>query len=104
MVTTEAIQEFLDENQTLILAILENQNVGKLNECAMCAAPRCQLHRCPMKHSTPHAAYPSCRDRMHRYQQRLQQNLLYLATIADAQPARVSVPTPPASACHCPSY
>jgi len=52
-ISTELIQKYLDENQNLILAILENQNVGRLAECA-------------------------------RYQNRLQQNLMYLAAIADA--------------------
>eukprot|EP00899_Mesostigma_viride_P024367 jgi/Mesvir1/5114/Mv24080-RA.1 len=47
--------QYLDENQQLILAIMDNQNLGKLNECA-------------------------------QYQARLQQNLMYLAAIADAQP------------------
>ncbi|KAL5648637.1 hypothetical protein ACJX0J_039446, partial [Zea mays] len=28
------IQKYLDENKQLILAILENQNLGKLAECA----------------------------------------------------------------------
>ena len=55
VITTELIQKYLDENQTLILAILENQNVGKLEAC-------------------------------NQYQARLQQNLMYLAAIADAQP------------------
>lgn len=32
--TTEQIQKCLDDNKNLILAILENQNLGKLNECA----------------------------------------------------------------------
>ena len=57
VVTTELIQKYLDENQQLILAILENQNVGKLAECA-------------------------------KYQTNLQENLMYLAAIADAQPAK----------------
>ena len=51
-ISTELIQKYLDENQNLILAILENQNVGRLAECA-------------------------------RYQNRLQQNLMYLASIVD---------------------
>ena len=55
VVTTELIQKYLNENEQLILAILENQNVGKLQECA-------------------------------QYQARLQQNLMYLAAIADAKP------------------
>ena len=55
VVTTELIQKYLNENEQLILAILENQNVGKLQECA-------------------------------QYQARLQQNLMYLAAIADATP------------------
>ncbi|CAH2069291.1 unnamed protein product [Thlaspi arvense] len=33
-ITTEQIQKFLDENKKLIMAILENQNLGKLQECA----------------------------------------------------------------------
>lgn len=33
-VTTEIIQKYLDENKQLILAILDNQNLGKMNECA----------------------------------------------------------------------
>ena len=33
VITTELIQKYLDENQTLILAILENQNWGKLEAC-----------------------------------------------------------------------
>ncbi|XP_022757600.1 GRF1-interacting factor 3-like [Durio zibethinus] len=33
-ITTEQIQKCLDENKKLILAILDNQNLGKLNECA----------------------------------------------------------------------
>jgi hypothetical protein len=28
------IVQYLDENKQLILAILDNQNLGKLNECA----------------------------------------------------------------------
>ncbi|KAF5464526.1 hypothetical protein F2P56_014599 [Juglans regia] len=33
-ITTEQIQRYLDENKKLILAILDNQNLGKLAECA----------------------------------------------------------------------
>ncbi|XP_010274861.1 PREDICTED: GRF1-interacting factor 1-like [Nelumbo nucifera] len=33
-VTTDHIQQYLDENKSLILKILENQNSGKLSECA----------------------------------------------------------------------
>lgn len=54
-ITTDHIQKYLDENKQLILAILDNQNLGKLNECA-------------------------------QYQAKLQQNLMYLAAIADSQP------------------
>ena len=46
--------QYLDENQALILAVLENQNLNNLEQCAA-------------------------------YQARLQQNLMYLAAIADAQ-------------------
>jgi len=67
-ISTELIQKYLDENKQLILAILDNQNLGKLNECAT-------------------------------YQAKLQQNLMYLAAIADAQPQAVqsspqAAPTP----------
>ncbi|XP_078437385.1 SSXT family protein isoform X2 [Wolffia australiana] len=34
-VTTDLIQQYLDENKQLILAILDNQNSGKLDECAL---------------------------------------------------------------------
>ncbi|XP_020084788.1 GRF1-interacting factor 1-like isoform X1 [Ananas comosus] len=33
-VTTDLIQQYLDENKQLILAILDNQNTGKVEECA----------------------------------------------------------------------
>ncbi|KAI3709780.1 hypothetical protein L2E82_39546 [Cichorium intybus] len=33
-ITTDQIQKFLDENKQLILAIMNNQNLGKLAECA----------------------------------------------------------------------
>ncbi|KAK1310126.1 GRF1-interacting factor 3 [Acorus calamus] len=33
-ITTEQIQKYLDENKQLIMAILDNQNMGKLAECA----------------------------------------------------------------------
>ncbi|XP_074586444.1 GRF-interacting factor 1-like [Curcuma longa] len=33
-VTTDIIQQYLDENKQLILAILDNQNAGKSEECA----------------------------------------------------------------------
>ncbi|KAL0903135.1 hypothetical protein M5K25_027489 [Dendrobium thyrsiflorum] len=33
-ITTEEIQKCLDENKQLILAILDNRNLGKLAECA----------------------------------------------------------------------
>ncbi|KAJ8900652.1 hypothetical protein K2173_025429 [Erythroxylum novogranatense] len=41
-ITTEQIQKYLDENKRLILAILDNQNLGKLAECAQFQA---QLQR-----------------------------------------------------------
>ncbi|PIN22928.1 hypothetical protein CDL12_04365 [Handroanthus impetiginosus] len=34
LVSTEQIQKYLDENKNLIMAILENQNLGKMAECA----------------------------------------------------------------------
>nr|XP_043636271.1 GRF1-interacting factor 1-like [Erigeron canadensis] len=54
-ITTDHIQQYLDENKALILNILENQNNGKFTECA-------------------------------ENQTRLQNNLMYLAAIADCQP------------------
>ncbi|KAK3042851.1 hypothetical protein RJ639_001124 [Escallonia herrerae] len=33
-ITTEQIQKYLEDNKKLIMAILEFQNLGKLNECA----------------------------------------------------------------------
>ncbi|MFS7975254.1 putative transcription factor SSXT family [Helianthus anomalus] len=33
-VTTDHIQQYLDENKALILNILENQSTGKFSECA----------------------------------------------------------------------
>ncbi|XP_077248113.1 SSXT family protein [Tasmannia lanceolata] len=33
-VTTDIIQQYLDENKDLILKILDNQNAGRLSECA----------------------------------------------------------------------
>ncbi|XVF12747.1 hypothetical protein REPUB_Repub08aG0146000 [Reevesia pubescens] len=54
-ITTEQIQKYLDENKELIMAIMENQNQGKLAESAS-------------------------------FQAQLQQNLMYLAKIADLQP------------------
>ncbi|XP_010907723.1 GRF-interacting factor 1 isoform X2 [Elaeis guineensis] len=33
-ITTDIIQQYLDENKQLILAILDNQNSGKADECA----------------------------------------------------------------------
>ncbi|CAA2965369.1 Hypothetical predicted protein [Olea europaea subsp. europaea] len=41
-ITTEQIQKYLDENKKLILAIMDNQNLGKLAECAQYQA---QLQR-----------------------------------------------------------
>ncbi|CAN4114483.1 unnamed protein product [Withania somnifera] len=37
-VTTDHIQQFLDENKSLILKIVESQNSGKLSECSQCQA------------------------------------------------------------------
>ncbi|GAV73245.1 SSXT domain-containing protein [Cephalotus follicularis] len=59
--TTEQIQKYLDENKQLIMAILDNQNLGKSAECAS-------------------------------YQAHLQQNLMFLAKIADAQQPAPTIP------------
>ncbi|TKY61218.1 GRF1-interacting factor 3 [Spatholobus suberectus] len=56
-ITTEEVQLYLDENKKLILAIMKNKNLRKLDECA-------------------------------KYQELLQQNLMYLAAIADWQQPR----------------
>eukprot|EP01080_Neovahlkampfia_damariscottae_P011917 gene11917-5322_t len=53
--TTEQIQKYLDENEQLIFAIIENQKLGRMKDCQ-------------------------------QYQARLQQNLVYLASLADSQP------------------
>ncbi|KAG2708604.1 hypothetical protein I3760_05G200700 [Carya illinoinensis] len=68
-ITTEQIQKYLDENKELIMAIIENQNLGKFSECPP-------------------------------YHAQLQQNLTYLAKIADAQPQVQTIPSqmPPHSA------
>ena len=60
----------------MIVTILELQNQGKLQECSQCAPPapvRCVCKR--LTRLTP----PLLR----RLQARLQQNLMYLAAIAD---------------------
>jgi hypothetical protein len=57
LLTTELLQTYLDENQLLLEAIVQQQNSGKL-------------------HNTL------------RYQEKLQQNLLFLASLADANPPR----------------
>ncbi|KAL6493774.1 hypothetical protein OROGR_032109 [Orobanche gracilis] len=76
-VTTDLIQQYLDENKSLILKIVENQNSGKMSECAefeiILALERVGLTV---------LATASC----HRNQARLQRNLMYLAAIADSQP------------------
>ena len=45
--SAHAASQFLDDNQHLIQAILENQSLGKLDACALCvpacAAPRLRL-------------------------------------------------------------
>eukprot|EP00475_Leptophrys_vorax_P035501 TRINITY_DN5855_c0_g4_i1.p2 TRINITY_DN5855_c0_g4~~TRINITY_DN5855_c0_g4_i1.p2 ORF type:complete len:143 (-),score=42.23 TRINITY_DN5855_c0_g4_i1:651-1079(-) len=51
-INSQMIQQYLDENQWLIQAIIENQNLGRIEDCV-------------------------------RYQTRLQQNLLFLASLAD---------------------
>ncbi len=50
--SSDLIQQYLDENQLMLATIIEHQNAGKL-EAAV------------------------------KYQQKLQQNLMYLATLAD---------------------
>ena len=70
--------QMLDDNQSLIMAILENQNLGKLDQCAQCVGG-----------GLVDNVHSLCTHwlRTHRLQQRLQANLLYLSALADAQPA-----------------
>lgn len=42
-----SLPQMLDDNQSLIMAILENQNLGKLDQCAQCVPPRAVLHASP---------------------------------------------------------
>ncbi|PON81200.1 SS18 family [Trema orientale] len=60
-VPTEDIQKCLEENKQLILTIMENQNLGRFNECA------------------PHRA-------------QLQQNLMFLSSLADALQESAALP------------
>ncbi|GAB5360691.1 hypothetical protein AAMO2058_000648800 [Amorphochlora amoebiformis] len=55
--TPQLIAKYLHENNVLIQAIYENQNLGKLKQAS-------------------------------QYQMKLQQNLIYLATIADMDPRK----------------
>ena len=57
----------------MIITILELQNQGKLQECSQCAP--CALVM--LRRNSAHAAAAR------RLQARLQQNLMYLAAIAD---------------------
>eukprot|EP00898_Chlorokybus_atmophyticus_P004896 jgi/Chlat1/5407/Chrsp35S00400 len=63
VVTTEVIQKYLDENQQLIIAILDNQNLGKLSECAqvMLNAPHLTIvwGHVPVMQNMPHIAWQS---------------------------------------------
>ena len=60
--TSEQVQHFLDDNQTLLTAVIENANAGKLGSAAT-------------------------------YLQRLQSNLLILASLADTYPPTTNTPT-----------
>jgi hypothetical protein len=92
----------LDENRSLIFAVLENQNMQRLAECSRYhqrTAPRL-----PTRVSCVACVSCACVVCAHggalsfltlwsyvaqytrRYQARLQQNLIFLATVADAQP------------------
>eukprot|EP00884_Botryococcus_braunii_P014965 jgi/Botrbrau1/2346/Bobra.39_1s0033.1 len=60
--TTELIQQYLEDNERLIHAVMENMAAGRLESVA-------------------------------KYQQRLQQNLMYLASVADSyQPTATAQP------------
>lgn len=65
-VTTDHIQQYLDENKSLILKIVESQNSGKLSECAENQArlQRNLMYLAAIADSQPqpptmHAQYPS---------------------------------------------
>ncbi len=58
--------QYLEENQQLLLSILENQNLGKLEECSLCVV-RFYVRLIYLI----------------RYQARVQQNLLFLARLAE---------------------
>ncbi|KAG6786912.1 hypothetical protein POTOM_008532 [Populus tomentosa] len=99
-ITTEQIQGvYLDENKRLILAIWDNQNLGKLAECAQCKWG-CFLFRKLEKKGlmTYGLVLKSNLDKgsawllLYRYQTQLQKNLMYLAAIADAQPQTPAMP------------
>ncbi len=98
--------QYLDENKQLILAILDNQNLGKLNECATwvnCGASFCKYTICIFIWFLGFRFHMGNVSDIHethlfmlvwvgwacRYQAKLQQNLMYLAAIADAQPQSV---------------
>ena len=70
---TSRSPQFLDDNQLLILAILENQKLGKLDVCSLCVV----CGRSP---------FPNLSQPVVSLQTRLQSNLVYLASLADHQP------------------
>ncbi|KAM7496066.1 hypothetical protein LguiA_020480 [Lonicera macranthoides] len=77
-ITTDHIQQYLDENKSLIMKILENQNSGKQGECA----------------EHVYLLFTSCYTMIIILvwnQVRLQLNLMYLAAIADCQPQPSSI-------------
>ncbi|KAF3432754.1 hypothetical protein FNV43_RR23856 [Rhamnella rubrinervis] len=87
-ITTEQIQMYLEENKQLILAIMESQNQGQLTECEP------GLVRMVANEGLRDSSYTSL-EGLRRiwergkeedsYKARLQQNLTYLAKLADAQ-------------------
>ena len=77
----------LQDNEKLIKAILENMNAGKLQACAGYAHCRiCPLGQQSTSFCAPESEHKCC---FCRYQKKLQQNLMRLASIADAQPPPV---------------
>ncbi|KAJ0046023.1 hypothetical protein Pint_05480 [Pistacia integerrima] len=83
--------QYLEENKQLIMAILENQNLGKSAECAS-DNKRTEIYDhllLSVSQSHHGLAVPI------RYQNQLQQNLMYLAKIADAQPEAPKIPNQP---------
>ena len=76
----------LEENAMLIKAINERQSLGNFKDCIKYVYKTC-CRRSPIvfQPSLSLSHPPPTHTNTHRYQQKLQQNLLQLAALADAQ-------------------